>query len=101
MNHNEIEGWVRDSKGKKFAAIFLRDRHENIEIRNMVRVTVEMLNERSKTHEIWAQGNTILSRMLYNLYLGDFVSFYLAVLKNVDPMPVHAIQEVKKKLRSS
>ncbi|MCK4443205.1 MAG: bifunctional phosphoglucose/phosphomannose isomerase [Thermoplasmata archaeon] len=101
MGHNEIEGWVRDSKGKKFAAIFLRDRHENTEIRNQVKVTVEMLGRKSKTHEVWAQGATVLSRMLYNMYLGDYVSFYLAVLKGVDPMPVSAIQEVKKRVYSS
>ena len=101
MNHNEIEGWTRDTKGKKFAAIFLRDRHENTDISNQVRVTVEMLSKRSKTHEVWAQGATSLSRMLYSMYLGDYVSFYLAVLKGVDPMPVSAIQEVKKKVYSS
>ncbi len=101
MGHNEIEGWVGDSKGKKFVAIFLRDRHENTETRHQVEVTVEMLGKKSKTHEVWAQGATVLSRMLYNMYLGDYVSFYLAVLKGIDPMPVGAIQEVKKKVYSS
>ncbi len=100
MDHNEIEGWTRDSKVKKFAAIFLRDRHENAETRNQVEVTVDMLSKRSKTHEVWAQGTTVLSRMLHNLYLGDYVSFYLAVLKGVDPMSVRAIQEMKKKVYS-
>jgi glucose/mannose-6-phosphate isomerase len=101
MDHNEIEGWARDSRGKKFAAIFLRDRRENTEIRNQVKVTVEMLAKKARTHEVWAQGTTVLSRMLHNMYLGDYVSFYLAVLKGVDPMPVHAIQEVKKKVYSA
>ncbi len=101
MNHNEIEGWAADSKGKKFAAVFLRDRHENTDVRNQVRVTVEMLGKRSKVHEVWAQGTNQLSRMLYNMYIGDYVSFYMAMLKGVDPMPVHAIQEVKKKIYSS
>lgn len=101
MTHNEIEGWAGDSRGKKFAAIFLRDRHENNETRNQVKVAVEMLGKKAKTHEVWAQGTTVLSRMLHNMYLGDYVSFYLAVLKGVDPMPVHAIQEVKKKVYSA
>jgi glucose/mannose-6-phosphate isomerase len=101
MNHNEIEGWTRDSRGKRFAALFLRDSHENTEIRNQIQVTVDMLSKKSKTHEVWAQGATVLSRMLYNMYLGDYVSFYLAILKGVDPMSVSAIQEVKKKVYSS
>jgi glucose/mannose-6-phosphate isomerase len=101
MDHNEIEGWAMDSKGKKFAAIFLRDRNESTEIRNQVKATVEIISKKSKVHEVWAQGTTILSRMLHNMYLGDYVSFYLAMLKGVDPMPVHAIQEVKKKVYSA
>jgi glucose/mannose-6-phosphate isomerase len=101
MAHNEIEGWAKDSKGKKFAAIFLRDRHENNETRNLVKVAVEILGKKAKTHEVWAQGANVLSRMLHNMYLGDYVSFYLAVMKGIDPMPVHAIQEVKKKVYSA
>lgn len=101
MDHNEIEGWATDSKGKRFISIFLRDEQENTETRNRVKATMQILGKRSKTHEIWGRGKTVLSRMLHNLYLGDYVSFYLAVLKGVDPTPVSAIQEVKKKVYSS
>jgi len=31
--------------------------------------------------------------------LGDFVSFYLAVLKGVDPTPVGSIEELKRRMR--
>lgn len=101
MDHNEVEAWAVDSKGKKFISIFLRDKHENSETRNQVEVIMEIVGKRSKTYEVWAQGKTILSRMLHNMYLGDYVSFYLAVLKGVDPTPVRAIMEVKKKVYSS
>ncbi|MFQ5883882.1 MAG: bifunctional phosphoglucose/phosphomannose isomerase [Thermoplasmata archaeon] len=101
MDHNEIEAWAVDSRGKKFLSIFLRDRHENSETRNQVEATMEILGKKSKTHEVWAQGKTVLSRMLHNMYLGDYVSFYLAVLKGIDPTPVRAIMEVKKKVYSS
>ncbi|UCD92722.1 MAG: bifunctional phosphoglucose/phosphomannose isomerase [Methanobacteriota archaeon] len=101
MDHNEVEGWAGDSKGKKFISVFLRDKHENSETRSQVEATMEILGKRSKTHEVWSEGKTILSRMLHNLYLGDYVSFYLAVLKGVDPTPVRAIMEVKKKVYST
>ncbi|MFQ6061410.1 MAG: bifunctional phosphoglucose/phosphomannose isomerase [Thermoplasmata archaeon] len=100
MSHNEIEGWAKDSKGKRFITVFLRDERENSETRNQVKATMEIMSKMSKTKEIWGRGKTVLSRILHNLYLGDYVSFYLAVLKGVDPTPVNAIQEVKKRVYS-
>jgi glucose/mannose-6-phosphate isomerase len=36
--------------------------------------------------------------MLNTLYLGDFVSFYLAILQGIDPTPVSAIEGFKRDL---
>jgi hypothetical protein len=33
------------------------------------------------------------------IMLGDFVSYYLAALKGVDPSPVSSISELKKRMR--
>ncbi|MEM3342557.1 MAG: SIS domain-containing protein, partial [Thermoplasmata archaeon] len=49
--------------------------------------------------EVYAAGNYYLSRMMYSLYLGDWVSYYLALLRNVDPTPVEAIDVLKKQLQ--
>ena len=37
------------------------------------------------------QGETVLERMLSLIYLGDWVSFWCAVLNDVDPMPIDNI----------
>ena len=39
-----------------------------------------------------------LARMLYSMYLGDFVSVYIAILKGHDPTPVSAIESFKRDL---
>jgi glucose/mannose-6-phosphate isomerase len=48
--------------------------------------------------EIHSKGKSRLAKMMYTMYLGDFVSCYLAVLRNIDPTPVDIIAELKKRL---
>ena len=48
--------------------------------------------------EVEAKGETNLERMLSLIYVGDFASIYLAVLRNMDPTPVNSIEEFKKRL---
>jgi len=36
--------------------------------------------------------------MMYAMYLGDFISCYLAILRKTDPTPVEAIIELKNEL---
>ena len=39
--------------------------------------------------------------MFYALYFGDYVSYYLAILRGIDPTPVDAIAELKRRLSAS
>lgn len=48
--------------------------------------------------EIKIQGKKRLSKMIYLMCLGDFVSCYLAILRNIDPTPVEAITNLKAEL---
>jgi glucose/mannose-6-phosphate isomerase len=43
-------------------------------------------------------GRGRLARLLTLVYLGDFLSFYLAVKRGVDPTPVPEIEELKRRL---
>ena len=38
-----------------------------------------------------------LARIYSLMYIGDFVSFYLAILNNIDPTPVEVIDYLKRK----
>ncbi len=48
--------------------------------------------------EVWSEGDSLLARIFSLVYLGDFVSFYLAILNGVDPTPVKMIDLLKKEL---
>ena len=47
---------------------------------------------------IQAQGNSSLAKALYLIYVGDFASYYLAILNAVDPTPIDRIGLFKSKL---
>jgi len=45
---------------------------------------------------VLAQGNDVWSQKLSLVLLGDWISYYLAILNNIDPTPVPIITESKK-----
>ena len=97
-DHNEIVGWGGDPHSKRFLPIIIRDRDETPEMARRLDVTKKIMSRWTTVEEIRDRGETLLSRMLGTLYLGDYASVYLAVVRNVDPMPVKPIAELKKKL---
>jgi glucose/mannose-6-phosphate isomerase len=101
FNHNELVGWA-ESMGavrEHLVVIVLRDMddHPQIKIRmDFVKSVVEELEV--EVIEIYSRGDTPLERMFSLIQLGDFVSYYLAILNNVDPTPVEVIQRLKRTL---
>ncbi len=100
-DHNEIEGW-RDPLASGFHAVFLRDPEaDEVGIRR-VQVTQELIRAQAGgISEVWPQGEGRLARLLSLIYLGDWVSYYLALLRGVDPWPVPTLEEVKRRLRAA
>ena len=103
MNHNEIVGWEHPKKlFKDFLVILLRDRGSNPRVNKRMDITREIISkENVKTLEVYSQGEGLLSRILSLIYIGDFVSLYLAILYGIDPVPVARVSYLKKKLAES
>ena len=100
LDHNEIVGYQNENLNKNSYIILLRDKEETEEIRVRIEVTKDIIKDRIKgIHEIWAQGSSRLSRMMSLLFIGDVLSFELAVLNGVDPIPVENIDTVKRRLK--
>jgi glucose/mannose-6-phosphate isomerase len=102
LNHNEIVAWglpgIMHEQGQ---VIFLRDEQEPPRIRKRIEVTREFLNLHGiDIAEVWSCGRSPLARALSLSYFGDFVSLYLAILKEVDPTPTEAIAFIKQKMAS-
>lgn len=99
-DHNEIVGWVEDRAAAKFQPVILRDIAESKKMRKRLDETVLLMEENVKVVQVHDAAESLLARMLGTLYLGDFVSLYSAVLKEVDPTPIRPIQKLKKRLAS-
>ncbi|HEU5197238.1 MAG TPA: SIS domain-containing protein, partial [Methylomirabilota bacterium] len=50
--------------------------------------------------EMWARGAGPLARLLSLAYASLWVSFYVAMLRGIDPWPVPMLEQVKRRLSS-
>jgi glucose/mannose-6-phosphate isomerase len=103
LNHNEVVGWQGPlSSALEVWVVLLRDPQELGRIAQQIDLTKAFLQERAAgITEVWSQGQSRLARLFSLLYTGDFTSYYLALLRGVDPKPVEAIDRLKDRLASS
>ena len=100
LNHNSVVGYQFPSAMAQGTFVVLLE-SLLLDPRTVARypVTSELLRQASIAHHtLQAEGASPLGQMLTTLYLGDWVSYYLALLNDVDPSPVPAIDELKSRL---
>ncbi len=100
LNHNEIVGWeVLKDLMKQMEVIVLRDKGDHQRVQSRMTITKEIIEPLSSSViEIFSEGKSLLGRIFDLIYLGDWCSFYLAILNGVDPTPVKKIDYLKSKL---
>jgi glucose/mannose-6-phosphate isomerase len=99
MNHNEIEAW-RSTGAKDMHVILLRDRGESPEIARRFRVLHDLVGPSAGgVSEAWGRGQGRLARLLTLTYLGQWTSYYLAILRERDPWSVPLLDEMKRRMR--
>ena len=104
MNHNEISGFTTvDELTRKMAVVLLRHpQGDHPRVAKRFDLLKKVLKGKTGgVREVRALGKSLLAQMLSVLYLGDFVSVYLAYLKGVDPSAVDLIEGFKKLLNRS
>jgi glucose/mannose-6-phosphate isomerase len=100
MNHNEIVGWeLNNDLTKQFSILFLRDQHEHPRIKKRIEITHSIISKYCDTViELYPEGETKLARIISMIYLGDWISYYLSILYDKDPMAIKNIDYLKKEL---
>ncbi|HLX13067.1 MAG TPA: SIS domain-containing protein, partial [Bacteroidota bacterium] len=84
---------------KQTAVVFVRDRDDHPRIALRMDITKSIIAKKSGAMvEVHSQGKSLLARTFSLVHIGDWVSFYLAMLNNVDPTPVKVIDYVKAEL---
>jgi len=100
FNHNELVGWkVLSDYGDDLIVVILKDKEDHPRIQKRMEI-VKGIIEKQKVEviEIQSCGENLLSRMFSLIQLGDFTSFYLAILNEEDPTPVKVIDYLKNEL---
>ncbi|MCS6990609.1 MAG: bifunctional phosphoglucose/phosphomannose isomerase [Chitinophagales bacterium] len=96
MNHNELVGWRVPGK---YAVVFLRSETDYSRNQQRINIARNIITQYTKhILEVWAKGDTYVERLLYLIHLGDWMSYYLAVRRNVDPVEVNVIDYLKAEL---
>ena len=99
LDHNEIVGWEGASQLGRFSAVFLDDSDLHPRIRQRIELTRGLIEaEAAGTYRVESIGQNRTERLVSLVLLGDLVSLYLAVLRDIDPTPVAPIDRLKSAL---
>ncbi|MEC9437483.1 MAG: SIS domain-containing protein, partial [Candidatus Neomarinimicrobiota bacterium] len=100
MNHNEIVGWQENPKIlKQFSILWISD--ESVHIRNKIRYqsSLEIVNQLPALQKIITlEGNSFPERFIHLLHYGDWLSYWCALMHEIDPTPVDNIDQLKQVL---
>jgi glucose/mannose-6-phosphate isomerase len=103
FNHNELVGWkVLSDYRDDLKVVILRDSDDHPRIKRRMDIVKSIVEgQKVEVIELESCGDDLLSRMFSLIQLGDFISFYLAVLNGEDPSPVKVIDYLKNELSKS
>ena len=100
LNHNEVVGWdLPKAVAKQTVVVLLRSATESARLRVRADFTADLVRARvAAFHEVQCSGEHPLQQVLEAILIGDFVSLYLAALRQIDPYPVPTIDALKRTL---
>ena len=96
LNHNEILALVKADLFEDQFLILLKNDYDRRENLDRMRIMTDLLAEKAvRFTEVTAEGECEIAQILTQIYFGDYVSYYLALLNEVDPTPVALIEAFK------
>jgi glucose/mannose-6-phosphate isomerase len=103
MNHNVVVGFgLPAAVATLVDVVFLSSPLQPERIRRRERATADLLDQAGLRHRtISSDGRSPLADQLHLIHLGDWVSYYLAGLRGVDPTRMDPIDRLKAALAAS
>ncbi len=103
MNHNEIIPWDSFPGTKNYfpdlVMVLLRLPSDHPRLVLRMDIMKELVHQNGgQILEVVAEGEDLLSQLLYLVFFGDWVSYYLAILYGVDPTIIQNIDFLKERL---
>ena len=97
MNHNELLGWRTNVEN--LAVVYFRNKSDFK--RNQVRMDINkkvISKYTPNISEVWSKGDSVIENTLYHINLGDWISWYLSEMNNVDAIEIDVINYLKGEL---
>ena len=102
--HNSVVGYDFPKKMRdEIFTIMLQSKYDHPRTQLRANIIISILQRKRIPYEsiFIQQANSPFSEMLCAITLGDYSSYYLAILNNVDPTPVEIINYLKDRLAGS
>jgi len=94
MNHNELVGWTE--KNEDLAVVMLRNTDDYNRTQKRMEITGDVIRKYTPHYfEVWGKGESRLEKTFYLIHFGDWVSWYLSEIKNIDATEVNVIDFLK------
>ena len=102
LNHNELEGWgtLAALTERTVGIVWLLDDRALPRVQRRLALSADVIGSKvGHAGEVVARGDGVLARFFSLAVVGDVASVAMAENAAVDPVPVEAIEEFKKRLR--
>ena len=101
INHSEISAWeMRPDLREKFFVLFITDGDLNKKSKTEVEIIKGLFMEKGiNFEELILEGSNDAAKSFKGVFLADWISIYLAVLNNVDPVASKLVDSVKTRLK--
>jgi glucose/mannose-6-phosphate isomerase len=97
MNHNELVGWT--TKNENIAVVTFKTSFDYERTIKRYEICKELFSKYSSSvTDITAKGNSKLEQYLYLINIGDWISCFIADIRNIDPIEVDVITNLKNEL---
>ncbi len=97
MNHNELVGYTNPNGD--YYVIILKNDEDYHKVKLRMDITKELIKKKKvPVTEIEITGANQLIKMFSAIYIGDWVSYYLAIKNRTDPTPVVMVEDLKRNI---
>ena len=97
MNHNELLGWRTNVEN--LAVVYFRNACDYNRTQIRININKKVISKYTKNiTDVWSKGSSLLENSLYHINLGDWTSWYLSEMNNVDAIEIDVIDFLKSEL---
>ena len=96
LNHNEMVGYTK--LNGNYYILIIKDEYDHTKIKKRMSIMKKLIQPKIPVLDLELKGSSDLIKVFSTIYLGDWTSYFLALINNIDPTPVDIVEDFKKKL---